>query len=253
MTLSRVRFILPFLLFAVMGLAPLPSHAATQMFIMNDLDTGAAYRAGYTPASAQVAPGTTITWRNDDFGSRSIHTATAYYGSSFASSAVDPGTTFSTVYGGGTVLFRCLYHSTLDSMNNTLTPPACSGMCGALHDTTQDLAPPSVSITTPDGFIFTGGVRIDGLASDNRAVKTVAVTFRPVAELPVVLPAKSVVAQCSGCDGPAAKWKTFQEPGVKGQAPFLTMPPGAYRVEALATDPHGNQASATPITIYVAT
>ncbi|HEX9695183.1 MAG TPA: hypothetical protein VGB64_02580 [Actinomycetota bacterium] len=242
---------IPLMLLAVMGLAPLPSHAVTQMFIMNDVNSSLdVYQPAYTPTSALLAPGTEVKWRNDDFGSRSIHTATAYYGAAFASSAVDPGATFTTTYAGGTALFRCLYHSSLDM---TLTPPACSGMCGALHDATQDLAPPTVSITTSDGFVFTGGVRIDGVASDDRAVKTIAITFRPIAEVPTVLPAKSVVAQCAGCDGPSAKWKTFQDPGVKGQAPFLTMPPGPYRVEAIATDPHGNTGSAQPITIYVLT
>lgn len=247
--ISKVRFVIPLLLLAATGLAPLPSHAAVQTFAMNDVDPSLdGYRADYTPKAAMLLPGDTLRWRNDDFGSRSIHTATAYYGASFASSAVDPGTTFSTAYNGGTVLFRCLYHSSLDT---TLSPPACTGMCGAVHDARQDLAPPQVSITTPNGFIFTGGVRIDGIAADDRAVKTVAVTFRPIVEVPPVLPAKSVVAQCLGCDGPAVTWKAFQEAGVKGQAPFLTLPPGQYRVEALATDPHGNAASATPITIYV--
>ncbi|HVL91251.1 MAG TPA: hypothetical protein VM841_13540 [Actinomycetota bacterium] len=246
---SRVRFILPFLLFAAMGLTVAPSHASAPTFTMADVDPSEeGYDPAYVPKSVMLAPGALVRWRNDDWGSRSIHTATAYYGAAFGSSAISPGGFFSTTYDGGTVLFRCMYHSELDT---TISPPTCSGMCGAIHDSRQDLAPPSVSITTRDGFIFTGGVRIDGVASDDRAIKTVAVTFRPVVVAPPLLPAKSVVAICAGCDGPAVKWKVFQDAEIKGQAPFLNLPPGQYRVEALATDPHGNSASAQPITIYV--
>lgn len=231
-------------------LAPLPSNAATKMITMIDADNGEAYVPVYNPASSLVAPGTTISLRNDDLGSRSTHTVTPYFGISFTPVAVAPTGTFSFAYPGGTVLFRCEYHS---SLNTATYPPACQGMCAALHDTTPDLQAPTVSITTPDGFIFTGGVRIDGTASDNAAIKTVAVTFRPVAEIPQVLPAKSQVAICTGCNGPSVKWKTHVDPGVQSRLPVLTLPPGQYRVEALATDPQGNAASAQPITIYVLT
>lgn len=240
------------LLLALVPFAPATSHAAPPQIIRAvDADNGDAYVPVYTPKSQLVAPGSTLTWRNDDLGSRLAHTVTPYFGSlTFSPQLLVPQQSFSAVYGGGTALFRCEYHSSLDT---TISPPGCTGMCGAIHDSTPDISSPSVAITTPNGFIFTGGVRIDGTASDDRAIKTVALTFRPVAEVPPLLPAKSAVALCNGCDGPSVKWKSFTDPGVKGSAPFLTMPPGQYRVEAVATDPHGNAASAAPITITVLT
>lgn len=246
----RTRVLL--LLLALVPLAPAASHAAPpQMILAIDADNGEAYVPVYSPKAQLVTAGSLLTWRNDDLGTRSAHTITPYFGSlGFAPQLLIPQQSFSAAFPGGTALFRCEYHSSLD---NSISPPGCTGMCGAIHDATQDLSPPSVSITTPNGFVFTGGVRIDGVASDNRAVKTVALTFVPIAEVPTILPRKSVVALCTGCDGPSVKWKSFTDPGVKGSAPFLTMPPGQYRVGAIATDPHGNAASAAPITIYVLT
>lgn len=246
----RTRVLL--LLLALVPLAPAASHAAPpQMILAIDADNGEGYVPIFSPKAQIVPAGSLMTWRNDDLGSRSAHTITPYYGTlAFAPQLLIPQQSFSAAYPGGTALFRCEYHSSLDT---TISPPACSGMCGAIHDATQDLSPPRVAITTPNGFVFTGGVRIDGIASDDRAVKTVAITFRPTAEVPPLLPAKSSVALCAGCDGPSVKWKSFTDPGVKGSAPFLTMPPGQYRVEAIATDPHGNAASAAPITITVLT
>ncbi|MGH2830937.1 MAG: hypothetical protein ACRDJM_10690, partial [Actinomycetota bacterium] len=173
---------------------------------------------------------------------------TAYYGASFASSAVTYNRTFTTMYTGGTVGYRCLYHSSLDTR---VTPEACTGMCGTIHDATQDLQAPTVSITTDNGFFFTGAVRVDGIAQDNRAVRSVVVRIRPVLEIPSVLVTRQSIADCVGCEGPSVLWTARSRPGVDTHAPFLNLPPGQYRVEADAVDPSGNVTSATPISIYV--
>lgn len=244
----RFRVVVAAAFVAASSLVPLPGRAATLVAIKDTNLNPGQHAPVYDPRQISLGSGATLQWRNDDYQELSIHTVTAYYGASFASSAIDPGGVFNATYTGGTVLYRCLYHSRLDY---SLSPPACVGLCGYLHDTAPDLSSPSVQITTPDGFVFTGGVRVDGTASDNRAVRSVLVRFVPLAEVPIVLNIKQDLAACLGCEGPSARWTQFANFAVRTQPPILTLPPGPYRVEATAVDPAGNTASAPPITIYV--
>lgn len=61
----------------------------------------------FAPAELEVAPGTEITWTNDD---PAPHTVTAEDGS-FESGTLEPGQTFSvSVQGNGPVTYRCEIH-----------------------------------------------------------------------------------------------------------------------------------------------
>lgn len=242
----RARVLLLVVALAALSPAPRPAHAA---FGINagENETSGPYDPVFNPRAPLLLPGTQIVWTNTDiFGN--MHTMTAYYGATFASAAVTYNNTFSTTYTGGTVLYRCLYHS---SMDTRVTPNACSGMCGTIHDASQDLRAPSIAFTTDNGFVFTGAVRVDGVASDNRAVRSVVVRIRPVLEVPSVLVTRQSIAECVGCEGPSVLWTARSRPGVDTSAPFLNLPPGQYRVEADAVDPAGNVTSAQPISIYV--
>ncbi len=249
----RFRVVLIFAMLAAVALAPVPGRAASYTISMKDDPPGEPSTPVYFQARTLSAPaGSTITWANAD---ADYHTVTAYYGAAFASNAVGPAGSFTTTYPGGTVLYRCLYHAYLDER---VSPPACFGMCGAIHDIAQDLQAPVATITTPNGFVFTGAVRIDGRATDNRSVSTVKVSIKPVVEIPVVLSRKEGFAEdassmnpCIGCHGPMALWTFRSDPAVGTRAPVLNLPPGQYRVDAQAVDPHGNVGDATPISIYV--
>lgn len=259
----RIHRMLICCLLAAAVLAPLPSHAATYTISIKDQYAppgDANHLPRYDLARTINTPaGSTILWKNEDL---TIHTVTAYYGASFASPAIDvagtpppSSTTFSTVYSGGTVLYRCLYHSTLDVR---VSPPGCSGMCGAIHDTASDTQVPTVRTTTKNGQVFTGSVRLDGTASDNRAITRVKVRIIPVVEPPSGLLVTELFSEdaselhpCIGCYGPNAAWTVRSTPGVSTRSPYVKLPPGQYRVEAEATDPHGNVGRAAPIVIYV--
>lgn len=242
----RVRVLLVVAALATMGLVPPPAHAAYAISAGED-ETNGGYDPIFNPRAPRLLPGTQVVWTNNDlYGTP--HTVTAYYGGSFASAQVTTGSSFAATYGGGTVLYRCLYHSSFD---DRVDPPACQGMCGAIHDAGPDVFAPSARITTPNGFVFTGAVRIDGVASDNRAVRSVVVRIRPAAEIAPLLVTRQAIAECLGCEGPSVLWTSRANPGVTTYAPFINLPPGQYRVEATAVDPAGNTASATPISIYV--
>jgi plastocyanin len=61
----------------------------------------------FVPADLNVAPGTEVTWTNDD---PAPHTVTAEDGS-FDSGTLEPGQTFSvSVHGNGPVTYRCEFH-----------------------------------------------------------------------------------------------------------------------------------------------
>lgn len=238
----------------IVACVPLPSSAAGTLSI--SMRNGAVtpdYQPIFDPrAPTPVIPGTTLTWTSAD---ATAHTVTAYYGAAFASGSIAKTESFSALYSGGTVLYRCLYHASLDTR---VSPPACSGMCGAIHDASQDLSAPAVSIRTQSGFVFTGAVRIDGVASDNRAVMNVRVKLTPIIQAEPLLPTKQAFSEdssennpCVGCYGPNVLWTFRQSADVVAAAPPLTLPPGQYRVDAQAVDPQGNTADASPISIYV--
>lgn len=245
------------------ALLPIPAQAAQISASLVDTDASlGGHKPRMNPRALSATPGDSIRWTHSDNGYisgqdhiPSIHTVTAYYGSTFASPALFYGDTFTAPYSGGTVLYRCLYHSSLDTRVN---PPGCDGMCGAIHDTTNDQTPPTAAITTPTGFVFTGAVRIDGVASDNRAVSSLEVRFEPIVEVPGVLVTKKILSldastmnPCVGCFGPSLKWTVRSDPSVQTSQPILNLPPGQYRVIARAVDPHGNIGDSAPIAIYV--
>ncbi|MHB8512841.1 MAG: cupredoxin domain-containing protein [Actinomycetota bacterium] len=248
------------------ALLPMPSHATTNIAVslINAGGTGDQYDPVIDPRSPLVVPGATITWTNKDSGgndppSGSEHALEAYYGATFDSGVLDQGQSASITYGGGTVLYRCLYHSSL-SYDVPQGPPTCSGMCGAIHDASStDRTPPSVTITTENGFVFTAGVRIDGTATDDSAVMDVLVRFIPVVPVPPLIynpppqqsDPTSTQNPCAGCDGPYAEWTVRQDTTASAAIPPIALPPGQYRVEAAAFDPLGVEGDATPISIYV--
>lgn len=257
MRLRALVFLLAAALCAVV-VSPVPGHAANYDVSLVDADTGSAFVPKFDPRFKIVPAGNTLRWTNKDV---EFHTVTAYYASNpaqptIASSALSYNHVYTAPYAGGAILYRCQYHSMLDTR---VTPPACEGMCGAIHDASQDTrAPHTVRITTQDGFVFTGAVRVDGIAQDDRGVATIRVRIRPVVEVPLLLLTKEGFAQdgdamntCSGCYGPSALWTFRSIPAVNRQSPFLNLPPGQYRVEATAFDMQGNAADADPITIYV--
>ncbi|GAC1424637.1 MAG: hypothetical protein NVSMB57_16660 [Actinomycetota bacterium] len=244
------------LAFAMASFA-LPSRAGTIISIsMVNAGTETSYEPVFDPrVPLPVAAGVTLTWTHLD-GVES-HQIESYYGQAFGSPRLARGDSFSVTYAGGTLLYRCVLHSTLEKrfVNG---PPVCTGMCGAIHDASDDAIPPAISITTKNGFVFTGAVRIDGVASDNRAVVEVRVRIIPVIESPPTLQTRggfsdavSAMNPCGGCDGPKAAWVVRQLADINTSSPVLSLPPGQYRVEASAFDPHDNEGVATPISIYV--
>lgn len=167
--------------------------------------------------------------------SQGDHEIQAYYGASFHTDLLRPGRGTIVSYPGGTVLYRCVLHSTLTYGQ---TPPSCSGMCGVLQSE-QDYVPPAVTITTPDAYRFTGAVRIDGRATDDRSVVQVYLTFTPLLYAPYVSAAHNTRATCYGCGLPSLTWRATE----------TSLQAGRYEVRAHAVDAGGNTSTSAPITI----
>ncbi|GAC1422212.1 MAG: hypothetical protein NVSMB57_15490 [Actinomycetota bacterium] len=109
-----------------------PAHAATTRNVT-------ASNFIFTPAVQQAVAGDTIGWTN----TQGFHTVTEYGGASF-DRTLNQGDTFSLMFAGGTVLYRCTFHSSLDEQ--TLV---CQGMCGVVTDRNPNLVPAAPSITSP--------------------------------------------------------------------------------------------------------
>lgn len=180
----------------------------------------------YTPASRQVVVGDTILW----VWSSGPHNVTAYAGASFASGDRNANSTYTQVFGGGVVKYRCTLHA-------SLVGGECNGMCGVITEKPSDLTPPEVSIDRPlQGQTLTptprlqGGVVnpvvIEGQASDDIGVLGVLLRLYDTTGRSQEHP-----TNCIGCDPPdqLVQWK-FE----------LNLLPGSYVAEARATDTSGN-------------
>lgn len=163
------------------------------------------------------------------------HQIQAYSGASFTTNVLKPGRGTIVSFPGGSVLYRCVLHSTLDYNRS---PAGCSGMCGVLQSNPDD-TPPQVRITTPNDYRYTGAVRVDGRATDDYAVVQVIVTFTPVAYAPLAYAPKSTRAVCYGCGQASLTWRATE----------TSLQAGRYEVVAHAVDAAGNMTTSDPVTI----
>lgn len=189
----------------------------------------------FAPGGAIAAPGSQVVLYNA--AGQGEHQIEAYDGAAWTTNLLKPGRGTMVSYNGGTVLYRCKLHSTLDISRN---PPACSGMCGVLQSE-PDYTAPQVRVTTPTDYRFSGAVRIDGVATDDRAVVHVFTTFKPVAQIPFVFQPKTTRATCYGCGQRSLTWRATE----------TSLQAGRYEVRAHAVDAAGNQAESEPITVLV--
>lgn len=145
--LMRTRALL---IAAMLGtaLVPLPGRAAAIDIEIRDRT--------FIPRGVHAEAGDEITWRV----SNETHNVVAYSGADFQSGLIGPGATFTTVFGGGVVLYHCTVpqHSEFDENGN------CDGMCGIISDSHAEVAPPV--ITSPaDGQVFDlKGATVEGTA-----------------------------------------------------------------------------------------
>jgi hypothetical protein len=189
----------------------------------------------FAPGGAIAAPGSQVVLYNA--AGQGDHQIEAYYGASWNPVLLKPGRGTIVNYPGGTVLYRCVLHSTLDESQ---TPKSCSGMCGVIQSE-PDYMPPTVRIATPNDFRFSGPVRIDGDATDDHAVVQVFVTFVPAAQIPYVLAQKTTRATCTRCGQSSLTWRATE----------TSLQAGRYEVRAHAADAAGHTAESEPITILV--
>lgn len=124
----------------------LPSAAATT----HQVDVRDSF---FDPSVVVAEAGDTVTWTwQGSLG----HNVTAHQGATFASPTQSTGS-FSATFGGGTVLYRCTIHSSLDAQGR------CNGMCGLVTD--DATPPPSPTVNEPAaGATVRSPVRISGSA-----------------------------------------------------------------------------------------
>lgn len=109
----------------------------------------------FNPAVVHASAADTIRWTVTAGG----HDVVSYSGpQEFASDLMTPGDPpFTQVFGGGTVLYRCQLHSSLNAGGT------CNGMCGSITDQFGTPATPSITTPSPDSTVtqnpagFTGG------------------------------------------------------------------------------------------------
>lgn len=189
----------------------------------------------FAPGGAVASPGTQVVLYNA--AGQGEHQIQAYEGAAWTTNLLKPGRGTIVPFNGGTVLYRCKLHSTLDIAKS---PPACSGMCGVLQSE-PDYTAPVVRITTPNDFRYNGAVRVDGVATDDHAVVHVFTTFKPLAQVPLVFQPKTTRAACYGCGRTSLTWRATE----------TSLQAGRYEVRAHAVDAAGNQAESEPTTILV--
>jgi plastocyanin len=135
----------------------------------------------FNPPNATVAPGTTVTWVNDD---QAPHTATANNGA-FDSGTLQPGQSYSFVFDKpGTYAYHCAIHP---DMTATVTVSGASGSAsasasGSASPTASASSSPTASATTSPGTQLpsSGGslVLVAGLALVAFAIALVLVLVR---------------------------------------------------------------------------
>ena len=185
----------------------------------------------FTPATLRPVAGDTVNWQ---WAGAASHNVTAYAGATFASPTQVTGT-FSQVFNGGTVKYRCTLHSLLNSDGS------CTGMCGVLTDDPNfDNQPPTATIAAPAwGSPTTQPFVVSGTADDDLAVDKIELDVQdqvlltqPVAVLPV-----TVASPAAHVD-----WSV----NVDG------LRPGLYELTAVATDRAGNRGQSATVLVAVA-
>lgn len=210
-----------------MAFAIVPAHAATQSVTVSSNT--------YSPASRQVAAGDTILW----VWSQGPHNVTAYSGAVFGSGNRNANATYTQVFGGGVLKYRC-------TLQSTLIGGDCEGMCGLINEKPLDLTPPEISIDSPRSgqtLVPTprlqGGVvnpvEVRGQASDNVGVLGILFRIYDTAGRPQEQP-----AVCQGCSDASVQWRVD-----------LNLLPGSYVAEAGASDASGNTRWSTRISFVV--
>lgn len=132
---------------AAAALAPAPAQAAVKDITVRT--------NVFDPAVTAAAGGDLLRWTVESGN----HTITAYSGGTFNFSLVQPNDVKTFTFAGGTALYRCEFHSTIDPLSLD-----CQGMCGAVTDRTT--APAAATITTPaqNASIPSAIVRLEGTA-----------------------------------------------------------------------------------------
>ncbi|MHB8512506.1 MAG: cupredoxin domain-containing protein [Actinomycetota bacterium] len=153
--MASIRKILTMLVLCVGAVAP--AHASTT----HDVDVS---NFAFTPAKVQAVSGDTIHWT----WSSGTHTVTAYSGASFDSGTQATGS-FDFAFNGGTVLYYCNIHSSVDPV--TLV---CSGpMCGAITDKTTAPSVPSISSPAASSTQSSNTVRVGGASDEGTTVNVI--------------------------------------------------------------------------------
>lgn len=93
------------------------------------------------------------------------HTITAFSGGTFAFPFVQSGEVWTFNFEGGTALYRCEFHSTLDPLSLV-----CEGMCGAITSRTTAPGAPSFTTPSPGESIPTATFRMRGNAEPQTTV-----------------------------------------------------------------------------------
>jgi plastocyanin len=89
---------------------PTPPAPGPNTIIMNAMS--------FTPASITVAPGTTITWRNDD---DEVHTSTSDTPGIWDTGNVSPGASRTAAFDSvGTFSYHCIYHSSMGMVGTVI-------------------------------------------------------------------------------------------------------------------------------------
>lgn len=194
------------LVLLVAGLSGGPARADTRNIEVRNF--------AFAPATQAAQVNDTITWT----WTSGFHSVTSWDGpQSFDSGTRGAPNSFSITFGGGTVRYYCIIHSTVDASG-------CHGtMCGVLTEDSTPPAPPA--ITEPASGATTGGsVRIAGTASAD----TTTVRLR---------------------EGPAILQDLTPTGGTWSTVRSFTL--GSHTVTATALDAIGNESSGTSVTFNV--
>lgn len=99
-----------------------------------------AYNNYFSERSLHASALDTVTWYNQE----GRHNIVSYAGDQEVASKMLylQGDPFVSTFGGGTLLYRCTYHSRLTSTS------VCEGMCAAVTDRTQKPATPKITSTS---------------------------------------------------------------------------------------------------------
>lgn len=193
----------------------------------------------FSPAVLYLDPGDDVVF--DWLGG--THHIAAYRNGDFDSGEQESPYRWGLPFSGGTIRYRCLVHSSLNAVAQ------CNGMCGILtDDASLDVQPPTGQITKPkrneavvaaptvdaEPFMVRFPVRVEGTASDNKAVAGIAIRWYDNAGR-----SSERVADCPACGATPVTWSVE-----------VSLLPGTYLVEAGIADPSGNR-WVTPRTMFV--